>query len=512
MKRNYYIIVSFILFGMVLMSSCDDKFDSYNNDPNSSTSVTSSMLATNCIRQLWTTYAEPKLYMKNYMLSKYISWSEANDIDIAFNKLGRTNFTDMTMLYNIQKMVDNAGNDGLKNAYKGIGHVLRAIKFFDATLRVGDIPYSEAMQGEDGITNPKYDSQRDVLLGLLEELEEADRLLSNGSDFAGDIVYGGSCSQWRKAANVLELKILINLYNKTSDSELNVKGRFKNIVTGKPLFISNDDNLQLVHSDASGQKPEFYREGNNYVGYIQISSEVVDTLKALGDYRLFYYARPTPNASGAGKSMSDWDSYAGIESTMTEEEIQAAVNAGNVSQTNARYTDDVIGEPSVILSYSEMNFILAEACVRGLLDGNAKNYYEKGIEAAMHFTADNTRDNADFHHNMKITDEYISEYLKHQGVAFSSSSNRQIGQIIEQKYLATFLQQPFNGFYEYRRTGYPVLPINAKSNRNTPTTKMPARWMYPQAEYDYNGDNVQQAVQSQFGGNDDENQIMWLLK
>jgi len=41
---------------------------------------------------------------------------------------------------------------------------------------------------------------------------------------------------------------------------------------------------------------------------------------------------------------------------------------------------------------------------------------------------------------------------------------------------------------------------------------MPARWMYPQAEYDYNGDNVQQAVQSQFGGNDDENQIMWLLK
>ena len=159
-----------------------------------------------------------------------------------------------------------------------------------------------------------------------------------------------------------------------------------------------------------------------------------------------------------------------------------------------------------------MNFILAEACVRGLLDGNAKNYYEKGIEAALRFTADNTRDNADYHHNMKITDEYISDYLKHQGVTFSTSSARQIEQIIEQKYLATFLQQPYNGFYEYRRTGYPVLPINAKSNRNTPTNKMPVRWMYPQTEYDYNGDNVQQAVQSQFGGNDDENQIMWLLK
>lgn len=512
MKRYIYTMASFIILGMALLSSCDDKFDEYNTDSNSSTSVTSSMLATNCIRKLWPTYDEPKGYMKNYMLSKYISWSEANDIDIAFNKLGRTSFSDMAVLYNIQKMMENAGNDELKKAYEGLGHVIRALKFFDASMRVGDIPYSEAMQGKAGITNPKYDTQRDVMLGLLQELEEADQLLAQGEDFSGDIVYDGSCSQWRKAANVLALKILINLYNKTSDSELNVAGRFSSIVSSKPLFTSNDDNLQLVHSDASGQKPEFYKEGNNYVNNMQISSEVVDSLKALGDYRLFYYARPTPNATSAGKSVSDWDSYAGVESTMTEEEIQAAVNAGNVSQTNARYTDDVIGEPSVILSYSEMNFILAEACVRGLLDGNAKNYYEKGIEAAMHFTADNTRDNADFHHNMKITDEYISEYLKHQGVAFSSSSNRQIGQIIEQKYLATFLQQPFNGFYEYRRTGYPVLPINVKSNRNTPTTKMPARWMYPQAEYDYNGDNVQQAVQSQFGGNDDENQIMWLLK
>lgn len=498
--------------GMLGINSCTDHFDSYNTDPNQSTAATSEMIATNCIRNLWETHKEPKGYMFDEMLCKYIAWTEANDINIAFNKLGRADLNGVTMLYNVQKMIEAAGNAQLKASYEGLGHILRALVFFDATMRVGDIPYSQAMQGEAGITYPKYDSQRDVMLGLLNELDQADQLLAQGSNFNGDFVYGGNTSQWRKVANVMALKILINLYKKTDDPDLNVAARFKDIVATRPLFDSNTDNLQLVHSDKSGQKADFYKEGNNYVNYIQISSEVVDSLKAFGDYRLFYYAQPTPNAVAAGSAVDDWASYNGVEATLTEEEIQKAVFEGNVSQTNKRYVEEIVGEPSVLLSYSELNFILAEACVRGLLDGDARNYYNKGIEAAMHFTADNTVDNAEYHHNRKITDDYIARYLSNPGVAFSASPERQIEQIIEQKYLATFMQQPYNAYFEYRRTGYPVLPINPSSNRNDDVNKMPVRWMYPQSEYDYNGANVKAAVQSQFGGIDDENQIMWILK
>ena len=113
---------------------------------------------------------------------------------------------------------------------------------------------------------------------------------------------------------------------------------------------------------------------------------------------------------------------------------------------------------------------------------------------------------------MKITSDYINTYLQGSAVAFASTTERQIGQIIEQKYLSTFFQIPFNAFYEYRRTGYPVFPINPKSNRNNDTSKMPVRWMYSQDEYDYNTENVNAAVASQYGGSDDENQLMWLLK
>ncbi|WP_315815106.1 hypothetical protein [Paraflavitalea speifideaquila] len=42
--------------------------------------------------------------------------------------------------------------------------------------------------------------------------------------------------------------------------------------------------------------------------------------------------------------------------------------------------------------------------------------------------------------------------------------------------------------------------------------KIPVRWSYPQSEYTNNGVNVKAAVQSQFGGSDTRNDLMWLLK
>lgn len=501
-----------LLAAALTLAGCDSKFEDYNTNPNTPTNATPAMLATNCLRSLWPTFTEKKGYMRDEMLCKYISWTEANDIDLAFNKLGRADFSDMTMLYNVNKMVNKASTERLRNGYDGVGHVIRALKLFDLSLKVGDIPYSEAFRGEEGIIAPVYDSQRDVMLGLLNELETADKELQDADDISGDIVYGGDVDKWRKAANTLELKILINLYKHADDAELNVKGRFQNIVSSKPIFESNADNLQLVHSDKSGQKPEFYKEGNNYMQYIQITSEVVDTLKAFADRRLFYYAQPTPNAVKSGMSASSWDAYEGVEATLPEEDIQKAVGEGKVSQTNNRYTNDVVGEPSVLLSYAEMKFVLAEACVRGLISGDARQYYADGIKAAMRFTADNTADEADYHHGMSIDDSYIDAYLNNANVALPSSDEGKIEKIIVQKYLATFMQQPYNAYYEWRRTGWPRMPVNPLSNRNEPTDKMPLRWMYPQDEYDHNSDNVKAAVESQYAGSDDWNQTMWLLK
>jgi hypothetical protein len=81
-----------------------------------------------------------------------------------------------------------------------------------------------------------------------------------------------------------------------------------------------------------------------------------------------------------------------------------------------------------------------------------------------------------------------------------------------QKYLGTFLQAGYDSYFENRRTGFPVFPVNPLSNNNTDKDKMPVRWMYPDSEVNFNNANLTKAIQSQYGGNDDFNQKMWLLK
>ena len=49
--------------------------------------------------------------------------------------------------------------------------------------------------------------KKDVFLGLLNELDEADRLFSAGTNFEGDYIYGGDVTKWRKAVNVMQLKV-----------------------------------------------------------------------------------------------------------------------------------------------------------------------------------------------------------------------------------------------------------------------------------------------------------------
>ena len=169
-------------------------------------------------------------------------------------------------------------------------------------------------------------------------------------------------------------------------------------------------------------------------------------------------------------------------------------------------------ETTFFADYQEQNFILAEMALRGFISKSPKEYYEEGVRSSMRFVADNTPDDVMFHHNRKITDAYIQEYLGNQGVKFASDFQEQLSQIIWQKYILTFLQTPYNAFFEYRRTGVPNIPINPKSNRNIPSDKMPLRWMYPSEELDYNMDNVSKSISDQYGGSDDYMGVMWILK
>jgi hypothetical protein len=62
---------------------------------------------------------------------------------------------------------------------------------------------------------------------------------------------------------------------------------------------------------------------------------------------------------------------------------------------------------------------------------------------------------------------------------------------------------------EQRRTGIPTLSVGPGTYNNG---KVPKRWLYPQSEYDYNLGNLNAALQSQYGGVDNVNNVIWLLQ
>ncbi|ATP59051.1 SusD/RagB family nutrient-binding outer membrane lipoprotein [Pedobacter ginsengisoli] len=518
MKRIIKYMLILPLLAM-LTNGCK-KFEDINTNPNETTQVNSAMLATGMILNITRgDISSTKGFMQPFLLGKYLTWGEGQE-GFQYNRLGRTDFDRITLLRNIPSMENYATSDALKKSYQGLGHFIRAWQFFMATMQVGDIPYAEAVKGETNVLQPKYDTQKAVFMGILNELDQANQLFATGANFEGDPIYAGNVDKWRRLTNSFELHVLINLYKKTADADLKVIDRFKDIVANRPLMRDYRDNFALVYNNTAGQNYPWSDvpagSGNSFVksNYTMLTNTLLAPLKATDDRRLFYYAKPSPVKITAGVSQSDYNAYPGVEPSDAFSALQTRRVGKDYADLNNRYVQLVNAEPVSVFSCWDMQFALAEAAVRGWITGTAAQvYYADGITNSMNAVAINTPDLADYHHNMKMDAAYILAFPAKPGVALAGSTEEQIKQIITQKYLANFLQGgKYQSWFENRRTGYPVFTLNSTTNLNTPSTNFPLRWLYPSNELSYNSDNLDAAVQSQYGGNDNTNQQMWLLK
>lgn len=508
---KYIIASGFFLSGL---AGCR-KFDEINANPDASTTARSEWLATSMLGSVTVSdITTQKGFVQPFLLGKYAIWKEGGPEAMQYNRFGRTDFNRLTVLRNVDPMINNASSEALKSSYKALGHFIRAWQFFQTTMRLGDIPYSEAIKGEsEGNVKPKYDTQKEVFLGILNELDQSDALFKNGTDFTGDFIYGGKIDKWRKLVNSFELHVLMNLHKKTADTDLKVIERFQQIVATRPLMQDYTDNFAVQYQNAAGSCYPWSNtavQTNPFIIYSALSTTFVDALKANQDRRLFYVAEPAPAKISAGGTVSDFNSYVGIEPSNKMADIVAQYNAGNFSDFNKRYVNLFNAEPVGLFCTWDLKFILAEATVRGWINNvPAQTHYAAGIQESMRFLAKYTP--SAYNHGVAMDEAYISTYPA--TVALSGSTENQVQQIITQKYLAGFLQNcDYNAWYENRRTGYPVFLLNTATNLNTPSDKFPVRWLYPSTELTNNGTNLSEAINRQYGGNDNVNQVMWLLK
>ncbi|MCM4167670.1 hypothetical protein KCTC52924_00816 [Arenibacter antarcticus] len=488
--------ILFSLTVLMALTGCQDLAD-LNENPNNVSETHPQLLLTNIAANAFSVNGTGSLYATRILVQT--DGENSNQI----YSWDRASFNDYNMLGEVTKMMQEAERIE-SDEYIALAKFFRAYYFYNLSLTFGDIPYSEALMGEvEEKYLPKYDTQKEIFVGILNELSEANDLLEGNTNIiAGDVIFGGNTAKWQKLVNSFRLKVLMTLSKKEGDADLNVQSTFASIYNSQPIMVSNEDNGQLVFLDEEGSR---YSEFNSssYGSGMYMSSTFIERLQDRQDPRLFIYCGQTKNAKEAGLEIDDFSAYEGGDPLAPYAEVNDKAAAGDVSKVNLRYTTDPTTEPHNLMGYWELEFVLAEASVRGWITTDAKEHYENGVKSSFSFYNDFAKN---FESYVEPAD--ADAYLLGTEVAFDNalSTEVKLELILTQKYFTSFLQSGWRAYFDHLRTGYPTFSY-------LPGATPPTRWMYPNSEYLNNTANVSAAIERQFGtGNDNIRVIPWWLE
>jgi hypothetical protein len=495
----------------LLLSSCDKDFSEVNTDNNVPTAVTPDLLLSGVQRNMMNQLVSDAWGIGNIVVQYHAKIQFVNEDRYLWNEqngLWNSVYGNYRNLQNIFTLVGN--ND--KNAYNGVALILKSWMFSLVTDAYGDVPYTEAGKAKtDGLYTPKYDKQEDIYAGILSDLKKANEILSQSTNtISGDIIYGGGAAanlKWRKLANSLRLRLLMRL-----SAKKNVAAEMQEIVGDPakfPVFTSITDNAELKYlAQAPNQWPLYGSRVGSFDEF-RVSKTLDDRLTALNDPRIAVFARPSQKSVASGTPQIE-----GIPNGLGDVEA-LNYNGGPQGVSRVGYTfaclvcndagqapPDPAAPRAVLMGYSELQFLLAEARERGLItSGNAEEFYNNGIKANFNYW------------KLIVPPQYGIEvtppasYYTQQAVAYTGTAAERLDKIYFQKWVALY----FNGleaWFDWRRTGKPVILPGANNLNNN---KVPVRFIYPLNEQSLNGANRQEAVSRQ-GGTDDINTKMWLAQ
>ncbi|WP_434369823.1 SusD/RagB family nutrient-binding outer membrane lipoprotein [Sphingobacterium spiritivorum] len=426
--------------------------------------------------------------------------------------------------------------------HQGVALVMRAYIFGLITDLWGDAPYTDALKAELGNVKysfPKYDSQETIYKGIIEELLQANDLLSK-PDAAytsilpeADVYFKGKASKWRRFANSLALRYYMRLSEKQPDYARQGIEKIAAQPDRYPIItdVADEVKMDFVGTNPANSWPSntvFDASGSNY-RRIKMCATLVEKLQTLQDPRLSVWASKieipievrnnlpakTDRIENGVRIVSpdvvqgimvDTDpQYVGLPASVSKNPStynlnptpgQTSMNP-HVSYLHERYKE-AKGEllKARLLSAAEISFILAEAAWKGWsLPSTAKIYYEQGIKNSLDSWGKGAEYNA---------------YIQQNTVAYANSQ----AQILEQKWISGWTTAA-QAWFDYRRTGFPNLKAGPAAIR----TQLPVRIPYMQNEMSVNQANAEEALRriekTQYSQADNENSAWskpWLLQ
>ncbi|HWS01130.1 MAG TPA: SusD/RagB family nutrient-binding outer membrane lipoprotein, partial [Prolixibacteraceae bacterium] len=445
-QLKFYSIITMVL--LLLTVSCQDltEINTSPNQLNAS-DINVKYVLTSVLSSSGNKYVRENVYGATVTISEAMQYMQRDYIDFAQpNGLvwGPVAFTsNYGPLVNSQYIYENAKSEvleGNQKFYTAVGQIMRSFWFGFLTSLYGDIPYSEAMKATEGNYTPVYDAQKDIFKGILADLKSANELLASVTTVDGassaDLMFQGDVLKWRKFANSLRLRYLMRLSEKSADAGFDVKAEFNAIAgnpSANPVFTSSSDNAAIpyIGSDAANSwyggplnwtnRSEYYRR--------KPCITFVKELRTNSDPRLTSFIRPTDAqlkvssatpeyvklsdgqiirnvpASTTGVANIDTARYNGLPAAMNDPNLfnlLSSTNFNSIKALNSSIYTDLAANPhvsylsdmyamnvnplvkAVLMSYAELNFIMAEARQRGwITTSTAVDYYKAGITASL---------------------------------------------------------------------------------------------------------------------------------
>ncbi|KXB96837.1 MAG: hypothetical protein AA908_10060 [Chlorobi bacterium NICIL-2] len=489
MKKNLlYLLLILISIGFF---SCKKEFIRVNTNPNNLEQADPSSLLSNVEVQLFYNNAFIAWTLGNGY-SQYMTFSQ-DYYNTATRYSPVTNEPYWDPLYESARdanILYQTGQQQNNPFLQAVALTLRAYAFAQLTECWGDIPFKQSLQGASGSYTPAYDAQQTVYtdadMGILPSLQRADSLLMKSvkGQISGDILYQNDPMKWRKLVNALRLRYLLRISGKAD-----VRSAIQALVT-EGVWMSDATESASIDLPTSlpYNFPSLTERSGDYQVKFMNSTLYTAFVQTQDSFRIRAYF--APNALSTSQTSFSFSNYGGMPLVVNATTDQ--INTASIfNSSNFR----AIGNPKIIrariMTYAEQQFDLAEAALKNYIAGSAANFYMQGVIGAFA--------------EIGLPASNANVYVQSPQVMLSNNPDTAMYQIILQKWLAN-INNGFEGWIEYKRTGYPYFSTGGSANLNQ--GKIPNRFLYPVSEATINANNYKTELQK-MGGNDNTNYRAW---
>lgn len=436
--------------------------------------------------------------------------------------------------------------------YYALGLVMKGYYYQQYTEAFGMIPFSEA--SDPSITLPKYDDQLTVYKGIIADLDEAIAIIGSGTEAGSgfgilrenDVIFGGNMQHWKQAANSLKLRIALRAHGGVGE-DFSATAVSEAITSGVLADVDAMFEGFAEETNIWGGSSSYGDVWNNFTGSQWKTTEaMIDILRENNDPRLSLMAKPAVGGTmiilkpTAGEGLALIDKHVAYVKNMLDK-------AGLVLDTDYTWTEtsadltitmpenthflgmpsrlspkmkgympdymfsdpaDIITQktnegmplfPTVLMASADSHFMIAEAIVKGLANGDASTFYQLGLEKAMAVW------------NTAPTTAFSASDMG----SLTGTMEEKLEKIATQRWLVNYTNG-YEGWSIVRDTGYPAACVITSDDDDIVSFagemngKQAHRLRYGTGTYSSNGANVEAAVAEQ--GPDLMTTKLWFAK